>query len=64
MAAILVDSLQSLHVIYHQSGASGCDEIDGRISDISQVCLHEISEKDKGANAILMTITASEVALW
>lgn len=65
MAAILVESLQSLHAIYKQSGAEGHDEIDGRISDITQVCLHEISDKDKGTNAILVTTnTDSEVALW
>ncbi|KAK7113369.1 hypothetical protein V1264_012668 [Littorina saxatilis] len=47
MAATLVENLQSLQVIYRQSGASGRDQIDGNISDITQICLHEISDKDK-----------------
>ena len=59
-----MESLQCLHAIYKRSGAEGHDEIDGRISDITQICLHEISDQDKGTNAISVTTnTASEIAL-
>ncbi|KAK7506699.1 hypothetical protein BaRGS_00002174 [Batillaria attramentaria] len=48
MAAILGENLQALHTIHKQSGASGRDQIDGLIADVTQICMHEISEKDKG----------------
>ncbi|XP_076445486.1 DNA-dependent protein kinase catalytic subunit-like [Babylonia areolata] len=47
MAAILVENLQSLHSVYQQSKAAGRDQIDGSISDITQICIYEVSEKDK-----------------
>ena len=58
-----MESLQCLHAIYKRSGAEGHDEIDGRISDITQICLHEISDQDKGNAISVTTNTASEIAL-
>lgn len=45
MAATLEETLRSLH---DQSGASAYNLANGLIADIRQICLHEISEKDRG----------------
>ncbi|KAL8588519.1 hypothetical protein ACOMHN_043868 [Nucella lapillus] len=47
MAATLVGNLQSLHSVYRQSKGAGRDQIDGIISDITQISIYEVSEKDK-----------------
>ena len=52
-----MESLRSLHTVFRQSGAAGRDQIDGNISDIAQICIYEISDKDQGANASLAWIT-------
>jgi hypothetical protein len=51
MAASLVECLQSLHSLQKQSDTSKRDAIDGIISDVVQICLHEIGDKTKGVYA-------------